>query len=818
MVAAGHHHRSTTKSSHKPFKSRYATKGSLKAKAKGKTEETSTRKTPHQQVLSKLERRNKARQIAANKHRDVLRAGKVFDGRRGAARIISIIPLCADGDAADAARKLNGSLDIALDIPTSGVITVGIERFKQKVQYVIPPRQDFLAVLDACKLADFVIFILSAKEEVDTHGESLLRAIESQGVSNVVTVVQHLDTVEPAKRRPDVKKSLLSFISHFFPTTEKVHSLDAMQEAQNVIRSLCTQNPKGIRWRDSRSYLLAEEVRWDEREGLVVGGTVRGKGLKADRLVHIPGYGDYQVEKICAWAQEEKLAKSADDMVMDTDAPSAELEVLGVPTAIQDDLTELALEEEVMRDAEMDDSMSIATSVHTTNPHSVLLDDHYYFEEKEDARYIRPRRLPKGTSNYQAAWILDSDFEESDMEDVEEDEDGDVGMRDGDCDGEEPKPEDGEEGLSGESKSMYAPTEFGDDTRSEMFLDPSPEQEAEQIQAFRSRQKDAAEDFEFPDEIELPPNVLARERLARYRGLKSLRSSKWETAPDLPHQPALWDRLAQIQNYAATRMKVLNEALVGGVTVGTRVLIYIRNGPRELADQKPNVVALYSLLRHEHKKAMVHFSIMPTISGTISTNGEDNEEEDPNSLTANPVKSKDPLIIQCGPRRMLINPLFSSSSAPTKNDLYKFEKYLHPARTSVATVIAPLTFGSVPVLYFRPSAERSTNPTMHLLATGTSLPATPRIIAKRIVLTGHPYKIHKRLVTVRFMFFNKEDVNYFRPVQLYTKNGRSGYIKESLGTHGWFKATFDGGIGAMDAVAMSLYKRVWPREAVPFKA
>jgi len=770
--------------------------------------------------LSRLERRNKARQIAANKHQDVLRAGKLFDGRRGAARIISIVPLCSDVSAAEVVQRLNGSLDINVDVPASGVITIGIERFKQKVQYAIPPQQDFLAVLDACKLADFVIFILSAKEEVDTHGESLLRAIESQGVSNVVTVVQHLDTVEPAKRRPDVRKSLLSFITHFFPTTEKVHSLDATQEAQNVVRSLCTQNPKGIRWRDARSYILAEEVRWNEREGLVVAGTVRGKGLKADRLVHIPGYGDYQIEKICGWAQEEKLVKPADDMSMDTDSPPTEPEVLELPTAAQDDLAELAPEEEeASQDAEMNDGMSTTTSVHTTNPQSVLLDDHYYFEEKEDERYTHPRRLPKGTSNYQAAWILDSDFEESDMEDMEEGEDGDVDMRGERSDGEEEaRPDDGEESLVGESQSMYAPMEFGDDTKSEIFFDLPPEQEAEQIHAFRNRQKDAMEDFEFPDEIELHPNVLARERLARYRGLKSLRSSKWETAPDLPHQPAIWGRLAQIKNFAATRARVLNETLVGGVAAGTRVLIYIRNGPRKLAEQKPNIVAVYSLLRHEHKKAVVHFSVMPTISGIISANGGDGEEEDPNSLTTSPVKSKDPLIIQCGPRRMLINPLFSSSSAPTKNDLYKFEKYLHPARTSVATTIAPLTFGSVPVLYFRPPAEGSTNCTMHLVATGTSLPATPRIIAKRIVLTGHPYKIHKRLVTVRFMFFNKEDVNYFKPVQLYTKRGRSGYIKESLGTHGWFKATFDGNIGAMDAVAMSLYKRVWPREAVPLGA
>jgi pre-rRNA-processing protein TSR1 len=67
------------------------------------------------------------------------------------------------------------------------------------------------------------------------------------------------------------------------------------------------------------------------------------------------------------------------------------------------------------------------------------------------------------------------------------------------------------------------------------------------------------------------------------------------------------------------------------------------------------------------------------------------------------------------------------------------------------------------------------------------------------------------------MFFNDGDVRWFKSLPLWTRRGRSGFIKESLGTHGYFKANFDGKINPMDAVAVSLYKRVWPRGARMWK-
>ncbi|KAF1916690.1 hypothetical protein BDU57DRAFT_516934 [Ampelomyces quisqualis] len=801
VAVHSHHHRSTTKKDKKGFKARHATKGSLKELSKGKTEalsfERGSRKTPHQQVMSKFDRRNRAKQMRLNKDGEHAKATNVFAGKDGAPRIIALVPLCADVSTAAAAHSLNASLDIAEEVPEGGWTRTNIDRFKQKLQYITVKR-DLLSCLDACRVADFVVFVLSAEEEVDAEGELILKSAESQGISNCFTVVQSLDKVEPAKTRSQVVASLKSYITHWLPSTERVYSLDNRQEASNLVRSLCTTTTKGVRWRDQRSYMFIEEIAWqggksavsqDGTGEVVLTGFVRGLGLKADRLMQVGDWGDFQVDKIVAAPLETKKKGKGGDMMVDAEDHG----VLERPTEEQDDLADLAPEEIIM-----DHVTNYAASVAPSERKGVLLDDHHYFsdEEEEDAP-TRPKRLPKGTSKYQAAWYLDdvsdsgSDVEDFDMEDAP-----------ASAEDKAAHPADGVEGMDIDGKAM---TEGGasEYPQSEMFLDPSPDDEAEQIEAYRKTRKNEEEaDLEFPDEIELHPNVNARERLIRYRGLKSLRSSVWETEEDRPYEPEEWQRLLEISDYKRTATKFMREAWAGGVKPGTRVQVHLRGVPLKFQDSPhARPLAAFSLLRHEHKSVACNYSILLSSEYAI------------------PLKSKSELIVQCGPRRMIINPLFSQAGN-TPNNVHKFDRYVHPGHSAIASFIGPLTWGNVPLLYFEriPSDPEdltsSSTSSLRLIATGTSLPpSTSRIIAKRIILTGHPYKINKRIVTVRYMFFNDDDVRWFKSLPLWTKRGRSGFVKESLGTHGYFKATFDGKINPMDAVAVSLYKRVWPRRA-----
>ena len=62
--------------------------------------------------------------------------------------------------------------------------------------------------------------------------------------------------------------------------------------------------------------MLAETYELREGDKLAVTGYVRGGVISADRLVHIPGLGDFQIDKIVTAQEPLRLSSSRKDEEM----------------------------------------------------------------------------------------------------------------------------------------------------------------------------------------------------------------------------------------------------------------------------------------------------------------------------------------------------------------------------------------------------------------------------------------------------------------------------------------------------------------------
>jgi len=518
----------------------------------------------------------------------------------------------------------------------------------------------------------------------------------------------------------------------------------------------------------------------------------RGKPMSANSLVHIQNHGDFQIEKIVV----HDISNNARSMAVD-DASI-------LPDSRQESLVS----------ANQPDDME----GEQTWPTEEELADAKNRVEKMKGKRVK---VPKGTSAYQAAWIVESDDE------VDEDEDMEMG----------------EEGEEEEHEFIN----LDDDNASNadgLVEELDLEEEGRQYQEYLStkkREKDARDEVEFPDEIDTPIDVPASVRFQRFRGLKSFRTSPWDAYENLPVD---YSRIFQFQNFGRTRRNVFKNLETidedpSTASPGTYITIHISSVPvKAFTDfsasaSRPKI--LFTLLQHEQKMCVLNFSVtrqsVNLLAENLATAAAKDQDmasilESSNAKSVKDdasisiklseftipteyiVKSKDPLLMCVGFRRYVVRPIYSTTTRGGSNNVHKFERFLQPGKASVGSVYAPIQFAPAPVTLFKEVEGRLPI----LVGSGSVLNNDPtRILAKRIVLTGHPFKVHKRTATIRYMFHSPEDVHYFKPVELSTKYGRKGHIRDSLGTHGYMKCMFDTQITQQDTICMYLYKRVFPK-------
>ncbi|XP_076468827.1 pre-rRNA-processing protein TSR1 homolog [Babylonia areolata] len=737
---------------------RHRTKGEISRENQGRVNvKTLTKKLTAAE--KQAVRRNQAKQARKLKREQCFEKKRQRGGQHSPPHFVVVVGLSVTADCTAAMEQLchcveqmDGGLVTRND---QGIVHLSIPRFKQRLAYFIAS-SSLHSILDAAKVADSVVFVTSPDDVIDDMGDYCLKCLMAQGMSSSVFVCQGLNQV-PQKKLAETRKLITKEIEKRIPDS-KVHSLDNEQDALLLIRKLTDAKTKPVHYREIRPHMVAESISLEAEsaeamEGtLKVSGYLRGADMSADRLVHVVGWGTFQIAQIDSTRDPHPLvlrkekAHKGSSMEQEEDS-----KVLARP----DPRYQMGLDCEVEVDPMAEEQ---------TWPTEEELAD------AEESSKQKPKVL-----DYQGHWLFPDDVKDDEDSDDDDEEESDEDME---ADSDDDSWKTCSDADETESVAMTE-TEIGDDKYDVHF-----DEEAEKLQLKQLREE--RENVMFPDEIDTPVDVPARERFARYRGLTSFRTSPWPADEELPLD---YQRIFKPGDMKALKKRVLKADLTNSVMMGQYITVHIKGVPKAYMEAytPTTPMVLFGLLPFEQKITVVHMAVKR--SATFQDT----------------VKSKARLHFQVGFRRFSACPIFSELR---KGDKQKMERFLPHDDVVVMSVFAPITIGSCPVMVFK----ENTFGEEHLLGTGSLHSVNPdRIILKRNILSGHILKMGKRKTVVRFMFFNREDINWFKPIELRTKTGRNGRILEPLGTHGHMKCIFNGRSNSQDVVLMCLYKRVFPK-------
>ncbi|XP_058453529.1 pre-rRNA-processing protein TSR1 homolog [Malaya genurostris] len=761
-----------TNKSHKHGK--HSSKRALDRIAKGKTSVKSVTKKAKKE-LGREDRRRQANQIRKNKRQEAISLKRALGGATTAPFLTCVLPLHANVDANSALAIIEGcDEDATVQKLPNGIRYMNVPRFRQRFSFICTHTGHGreLEILDLLKVCDSTILLISATEAedvIDKAGAKILNMALCQGLPTPMVCLMDLESIAP-KKRFQVKANVQKAIVTVLPD-EKVMSLDTKTDGLNLLRRVGGQKRKILHNKANRPHLFGENVEYvsemseDNVGTLKVTGFLRGIPLSVNQLIHIPGLGDFQMSEIYALDDPYKIRKNDEEM------SSGESRLLAKAVAHK----QTSLQRENIPD-EMDAEQTWPT------------EEEIEASKNENKKKLI-KRIPKGMSDYQAAWIPDiEEVSENDSDDNEDDDDDD-------------EEEEEESYMSCESDTESRVEEDAEDEEEydEVSISDGPvsaekydkQMDMEEDKRTLAKIQAAKDDEVFPDEIDTPANIPARERFRKYRGLESFRTSPWDVKENLPLDYA---KVYQFKSFDRTKRRIIKEAqeVEDGVMPGWFIQIYVKNVPQDLWNNYVSVgngtrLVIYGLLPHEHQMSVMNVCLKRTPNSSI------------------PIKSKERLIVQCGYRRFIVNPIFSQH---TNGDKHKYERFFRPGMTVVATFFAPIQFPPAPVICFRENPDTS----LAMVASGSIVNCSPdRVVLKRAVISGHPFKIHRKSAVIRYMFFNPEDIEYFKPCKLRSKLGRLGHIKESLGTHGHMKCIFDTQLKSHDTVLLYLYKRVFPK-------
>jgi hypothetical protein len=178
---------------------------------------------------------------------------------------------------------------------------------RQRLIFIEIDRHDVYSVMDIGKLADIILMVMSCKQTdaskitqdpdqysgaIDEQGYKALALLRSQGMVNLIGVLQHLEYAS-SKKQPQIKKLFKRYFESEFTDRHKflnVNALNIETDINALLRAVATQYPNSLTWRDQRSYMLGNLASADPAsKELVITGYVKQNYLNTKRLMHITG-------------------------------------------------------------------------------------------------------------------------------------------------------------------------------------------------------------------------------------------------------------------------------------------------------------------------------------------------------------------------------------------------------------------------------------------------------------------------------------------------------------------------------------------------
>lgn len=726
-----------------------------------------------------------------------------------------------------------------------GPITV-VAGKKQRITFV-ECGTDLNSMLDASKIADLVLLMISAQTGFTMDTFEFLNMLQVAGFPRVIGVLSHLDGFKDNKALKLTKKTL----KHRFWTEiyegAKLFYLSGLQHGRymqrdvlNLCRFISVVKLRPLSWRNSHPYAVAdrvedltpvEQVQLDPKCDRTVCfyGYLRGIPLKLVRgslQLHIPGAGDFAIEALSGLADpcplpagEAKKTKTLNDRQRLIYAPMADLS--GIVYDQDAVYIDMPSKNNQQGREEADETASEAEEGCGPDGERMLS------RIKRDRRPLDSGIRDSKLTLFRGAAAIGAGDLDSGSEVSEDDNGSGSEAPEDDNDSGFEAPEDGNVSDHDDADDDIYNHNDADPDVVDTFADHDPDtaiidealEDGDMLELLRSRfitgaLPDGGDDDDDDDEHaggfedleagEAAAAAPAEDALARK---KAELKKKFDAEFDSRFDPAADGDTADKTYYeemkaSLGKQQALNRAAYAaedprtreqleGLQPGTYVRILVARMPCEYMDNfdAHRVVLLGGLLANEASLGYCQARIKK------------------HRWFGKTLKNNEPLVVSAGWRRFQTCPLFSMQDA-TRNRLVKYTPdHLH----CMATFYGPVIPQNTGLLAFRSIAEGQSQ--FRVSATGVVLEYDQSVrVLKKLKLVGHPHEVHRNTAFVRDMFNSPLEVARFEGAALRTVSGIRGQLKKAeRSPPGSFRASFEDKILKSDIVFLRTWYAVKPR-------